>query len=341
MKLELASPLRSWNACCPDVLGSVVVAVVGPVPVVDVVVGPVPVVDVVVVVVVVVVVRPAVVVVVGTAVVVVVEVVAGALVVVVVVVGGAVVTVVDVLVVGAPVVELVVDVVVVVGPVPVVLVVVVGAAVVEVEVVVVLEVVLVVEVVGVVVVVVVVVDDSSALIARLSISGWSTPDGAKLRRTKAWLLLAAARETVKSESTAVTFSVPAEVKASPSLENSTPTEEVPLVVRAPRLSDQLVPVCPAPLRSASNTTLAAAGASIASDSVETWPSELSTLKASKSRSAGASRFEASEPPTAALGTNSSVPLPAETAVEPNWPSANMVPKAADSKPAPKVGSRSE
>jgi hypothetical protein len=62
---------------------------------------------------------------------------------------------------------------------------------------------------------------------------------------------------------------------------------------------------------------------------------------SKSTRDGASRFENNEPPTAALGKNSSLPLPAATGVEPKLPSTYMVPKAADSKPAPKVGSRSE
>jgi hypothetical protein len=146
---------------------------------------------------------------------------------------------------------------------------------------------------------------------------------------------------VNFESTAVRFAVPMELKASPSLENSIATEEVPLKVRAPKLSAQLLPVRPAPLRSASNTTLAAEVAIIASDSAETCPSDCSTLKASKSSRVGASRFEASEPPTAALGTNSSVPLPAATGAEPNCPSAYIVPKAPESKPAPKLGSRSE
>jgi hypothetical protein len=154
-------------------------------------------------------------------------------------------------------------------------------------------------------------------------------------------VLAAPRLTVNVESTAVRFSEPKEPKLVPSLENSTATDELPVEVRPPRLSDQLLPVRAAPVKSASNTTLTAAGAVIASDSAESCPSDCRTVKASKSTSDGASRFESREPPTAALGRNSSLPLPAVTGVEPKLPSTYMVPKAADSKPAPKLGSRSE
>jgi hypothetical protein len=146
---------------------------------------------------------------------------------------------------------------------------------------------------------------------------------------------------VNFESTVVRFAEPKEVNCVPSLENSMATLEVPLKVRPPKLSAQLLPVRDAPLRSASNTTLAASAAIIASDSVETCPSDARTLNASKSTRVGASRFETSEPPTAALGKNSSLPLPAATVVEPKLPSTYIVPKAPDSKPAPKVGSRSE
>src|SRR5262245_11978401 len=150
-------------------------------------------------------------------------------------------------------------------------------------------------------------------------------DGLKLRRTKARALLAVPRGTVNFESTAARFRVPKELKLVPFVENSTPTFEVPTKVRAPRVSTQSLPVRPAGLRSTLNTTLAAALATIASDSVETCPSDARTVNASKSRRVGASRFEASEPSTAALGRNSSMPLPAFTGVEPNWPSTYIVP----------------
>jgi hypothetical protein len=146
---------------------------------------------------------------------------------------------------------------------------------------------------------------------------------------------------VNFESTVVRFAVSTEENEVPSLENSIPTLELPLKVRPPKLSAQLLPVRAAPIRSASNTTVTAAGAIIASDSVENCPSSDSSLNASKSSWDGASMFERSEPPTAALGRNSSLPLPAATGVEPKLPSTYIVPKADDSKPAPKVGSRSE
>jgi hypothetical protein len=146
---------------------------------------------------------------------------------------------------------------------------------------------------------------------------------------------------VNFESTAVRFSEPKESKVVPSLENSTATDELPLEVRPPRLSDQLLPVRDTSRRSASNTTLTADGAIIASDSVESCPSDARTVNASKSTWDGASRFEISEPPTAALGRNSAVSLFGTTGVEPKLPSTYIVPKAADSKPAPKLGSRSE
>jgi hypothetical protein len=154
-------------------------------------------------------------------------------------------------------------------------------------------------------------------------------------------VLSVPRATLKAESTVVRFAEPKEANDVPSLENSMATAELPLKVRPPKRSAQVLPVRAAPLRSASNTTLTADGAIIASDSVETCPSDARTLNASKSTRDGASRFESSEPPTAALGRNSSLPLPAATGVEPKLPSTYIVPKAADSKPAPKLGSRSE
>lgn len=153
-------------------------------------------------------------------------------------------------------------------------------------------------------------------------------------------MLSVPRLTLNFESAAVRFAEPKEPKVPPSLENSISTAELPLEVRPAKVSDQLLPVRAMPVRSASNTTLTADGATIASEFAETWPSDSRMLKASKP-AAGASAFESSEPPRKPLGTNSSVPLPAATGVEPNCPSAYIVPKAADSKPAPKVGSRSE
>jgi hypothetical protein len=148
--------------------------------------------------------------------------------------------------------------------------------------------------------------------------------------------------TTYSESTVERFTEPKDWKFVPSLENSTPTLELPLKVRAPKLTDQLLPVSGMPVRSASNTTLAEDGAIIESELAEIWDiSSSRTVQASKSTIEGASRFESSEPPTAALGRNSSEPLPAATLVEPKAPFAYIVPKAADSRPAPKVGSRSE
>jgi hypothetical protein len=139
----------------------------------------------------------------------------------------------------------------------------------------------------------------------------------------------------------VRFAEPKESKLVPSSENSMATLEVPLKVRAPKLSDQLLPLCGTPLRSASNTTLTEPDAIIASGFVNSWPSSSRTLNASKSRMPGASRFDVSEPPVAAEGTYCSFPLPIGTELEPKSPLMYMVPKAPDSKPAPKVGSRSE
>jgi hypothetical protein len=123
-------------------------------------------------------------------------------------------------------------------------------------------------------------------------------------------VLSVPRLTKNFESTVVRFTEPKESKDTPSLENSIATDEVPLTVRPPKLTDQLLPVCDMPVRSASNTTIAAERAIIASEFAETWPSDCRTPKASKSTRDGASRFESSEPPAAMLGNNSSVPLPA-------------------------------
>src|SRR5262245_37516980 len=120
-----------------------------------------------------------------------------------------------------------------------------------------------------------------------------------------------------------------------------PIVELPLDVRAPKLTDQSLPITGTERRSAAKVITEGAVASIASDSAEVWPSERSTVNESKSTPPGAVLFEVSEPPTEALGTNCSLPLPASTFVEPKLPFANIVPKAADSAPAPKVGSRSE
>jgi hypothetical protein len=75
--------------------------------------------------------------------------------------------------------------------------------------------------------------------------------------------------TTYSESTAERFTEPKDWKVVPSGANSMPMLEVPLKVRAPKLTDQLLPVCDMPVRSASNTTLAEAVAIIESELAET------------------------------------------------------------------------
>jgi hypothetical protein len=138
-------------------------------------------------------------------------------------------------------------------------------------------------------------------------------------------VVSAPSATLKGASVVVRFTEPKDVKLVPSGENSIAMLDVPLKVRPAKLSCQLLPLCGSPVRSTSKTTVAALGAIMASDSVSGCPAFERKLKESKSVNPGASRFEVSEPPTAALGTSSSDPPPALTLVEPKLPSRYIVP----------------
>src|SRR5262245_4615343 len=111
------------------------------------------------------------------------------------------------------------------------------------------------------------------------------------------------RLNAKRVSVVVRFAGPREAKFTPSLEAATEMLEVPLNVLPAKLTDQLLPVSGTCVRSASNTTLTALLAIIASGLVKIWPSSLRTENESKSTEPGASRFDASEPPVACDGTN--------------------------------------